>query len=203
MTTSHKAGALNAYPDTLDDDIASLRWNLEPGVLVIMFEGADGTGDQCALWGKGQITDLSKCGFDDEASRWSWYDISASPSSDTSVGTPQASQPLSGPVSDDSVELFDDQSFKEDRQIIAHVTQQPAGAVHKLPGVTTIRDEKENAASSLRWKLPEGAIVVLSAKDDGTDNRVLFGEGEYMDLTKIGFNNSASRWSWAYITSRH
>jgi hypothetical protein len=199
----HEAGALNVCQDDLDDEIGSLRWNLEPGVLVILYEEADGTGDQLPLWGTGEITDLSKCDFDDEASGWSWYDFRDSSSrSEGLVQQPVGSQRLTGPISADSVELYDDQQFKAERQIIAHIGQQAAGTLHQLPGEGTIRDEKENAASSLRWKLPAGTIVILSANDDGSNCLVLFGEGEYADLGKCNFDNRASRWSWTRLTAR-
>ena len=60
-------------------------------------------------------------------------------------------------------------------------------------------EEKENAASSLRWNLPDGVIVLLSADDNGNNNLALFGSGQYADLDPSGFNNRASRWAWAYI----
>jgi hypothetical protein len=99
----------------------------------------------------------------------------------------------------DSIRLFDDQDFKENEQAISPVTIKQAGNWHELPGEPVVGDEKENAASSLRWNLPEGVIVLLSAKDDGTNNIVLFGKGQYTDLAACDFNNYASRWTWAYI----
>ena len=58
------------------DSVSSLRWNLPPGVLVVLYEDAGGYGRQLALWGKGQYETVSEWDFNDKASRWAWYDIS-------------------------------------------------------------------------------------------------------------------------------
>jgi hypothetical protein len=192
---SNQAGTLNELPQKFDNDATSLRWNIAPGTLVILFDDASGKGGQLALWGKGQISDLHKVNFNDAASRWAWYDVGggAEPRSAGGMHMPQGSQALSGSIPE-GVQLFDDQNFQNNQQNLMPLTA-TAGNWTKLPG------DKENWLSSLRWNLPEGVIVLFSAKDDGTNDIVIFGEGQYPDLSKINFDNSASRWSWAYIGS--
>ncbi len=200
VTEGHQNGTLNAFPDKFDNSATSLRWNLAPGVLVVMFDDAAGKGEQLALWGKGQIPDLAHCNYNNQATRWSWYDVGGGESrSAESILMPQGSLALNAAVASDSVQLFDKKDFKDDHQVISGVTNNPSGEWRELPGAAGISGEKENAASSLRWDLPEGVIVLLSAKDDGTSDIVLFGKAQYDDLAKCDFNNCASRWSWAYI----
>ena len=62
-----QSGAVRRCADNMDDQATSLRWNLAPGLLVVLFEDPDGKGDQLALWGKGQIPDLNKVDFNDQA----------------------------------------------------------------------------------------------------------------------------------------
>ncbi len=70
--TSVKAGELQRVPGGLDDDLTSLRWNLPEGVVVTLYEDADGKKARVAVWGKGQMANLGRWGFGDKVSRWSW-----------------------------------------------------------------------------------------------------------------------------------
>jgi hypothetical protein len=190
-------GTLTAFPANFDNSITSLRWNLEPGVLVVFFEDDTGKGQQLALWGKGQIPDLGKCDFNETASRWACYNIGggAQPRSAGDMQLPHGAQPIDSAVSSGVIDLFDDQKFVGEHQRINGMTGIKAGDLHTLP------EDKENAASSLRWNLPEGVIVIFAAEDGGNDNLVIFGEGQNPDLGQCDFDNKASRWSWAYIGS--
>ncbi|HVP73413.1 MAG TPA: hypothetical protein VMS30_06710 [Phycisphaerales bacterium] len=194
---SHQAGTLNEFAANLDNSATSLRWHLNPGVLVVLFDEATGAGPQLALWGQGQISDLAKVDFNEKASRWAWYDLGGSgePRSAGNTAMPHGATALDAPLGNESIVIFDDQQFKGEQRAIAGITGQKAGDLQTLPGNT------ENSASSLRWSLPEGAVVIFAAEDGGNDNIVIFGEGQIADLGKCDFDNKASRWSWAYIGS--
>lgn len=195
VTKSHAAGTLNEFPADYDNSITSLRWHLTPGTLVVLFDDAAGKGPQLALWGKGQIPDLGKVDFNEKATRWASYDIGGggTPRSAGNMIMPHGAQALDAPLPDGSFIMFDDQMFKGNEQRVSGITGQKAGDWVKFP------TEGENELSSVRWSLPEGTIVILSAEDAGNDNIVLFGEGQYSDLGSVDFDNQASRWSWAHI----
>jgi hypothetical protein len=173
-------------------------------MLVILFDDVAGNADQLALWGKGQIADLDKCEFNDQASAWACYDLGSKgePRSAGDVTMPNGAQPLASTLGEGSIELFDDQNFAGEQQRVAQLHTQRAGQWAALPGESAVGSEKENAASSIRWNLPEGVVVLLAADDDGTNNLVLFGSGQYTDLSVCGFNNRASRWTWAHISEK-
>ena len=194
---SHQAGTLNEFAANMDNSATSLRWHLNPGVLVVLFDETTGAGPQLALWGKGQIADLAKTDYNEKASRWAWYDLGGGgePRSAGSMAMPQGAQALDAPLGDQTIVLFDDQQFKGEQRTIAGFSAQKAGDLHTLPGTG------ENSASSIRWNLPEGVVAILAAEDGGNHNIVVFGEGQIADLGKSDFDNRASRWSWAYIGS--
>jgi hypothetical protein len=70
--TAVKGGELQKMSGKLDDSLTSLRWNLPEGVIVMLYEDADGKKDRVAIWGKGQLSDLNLWDFNDKVSRWSW-----------------------------------------------------------------------------------------------------------------------------------
>lgn len=72
QVTSAKAGELQKVPGGMDDDLTSLRWSLPEGVVVILYEDADGRKARVAIWGKGQMANLGRWDFNDKVSRWSW-----------------------------------------------------------------------------------------------------------------------------------
>lgn len=191
----HQPGTMNELPANFDDSITSLRWNIEPGVLVVLFEDPTGKGQQLALWGKGQIPDLGKVDFNETASRWAWYNVGggAQTRSTGDVQLPHGAQPSDGSEPVGSMVFFDDQNYLEDPDRVNGLSGIKAGEWREFT------NGKENAASSMRWNLPEGVIVILAAEDGGNDNIILFGEGQNPDLAACDFNNRASRWSWAYI----
>lgn len=55
------------------DCLSSLRWNLEPGVVVQFHEHHEGGGRQYQIWDAGEDADTHNNGFGDRASSWSWY----------------------------------------------------------------------------------------------------------------------------------
>jgi hypothetical protein len=194
LPKTHQAGTLNEFPTNFDNGATSLQWNIPRGTLVVLFDDASGAGMQLALWGKGQIGDLDAIEFNDAASRWAWYDIGGAgePRSAGGMHMPKGAQPLDTTLADNTIQLFDDQNFQGTEQK-EHVLTKKAGDWNMMP------DGKENGLSSLRWNLPEGVVLLLSAEDGGNNNIVIFGEGQCADLSKCNFDNRASRWSWAYI----
>ena len=59
----------------LDNKVSSLRWNLPPGVVVILYDNADGTGRRQPFWGHGEMDDIRA--MNNRTSAWAWYDLSA------------------------------------------------------------------------------------------------------------------------------
>lgn len=68
------AGALHRT-GAAADEMTSLRWNLPPGVVVVLYEDAEGKGRQLTLFGSGQYASVSPWKFNDKVSRWAWYEI--------------------------------------------------------------------------------------------------------------------------------
>ena len=54
------------------DSLTSMKWNLPAGVVVTLYEDADGKKDRVSIWGSGQIDSLDVWDFNDKVSRWSW-----------------------------------------------------------------------------------------------------------------------------------
>ncbi len=75
VTEKVKTGQLQSLPAGMNDSVSSLRWNLPPHVLVILYEDAGGKGEQAVLWGKGELKSLDWWDINDKVSRWSWYTI--------------------------------------------------------------------------------------------------------------------------------
>ena len=193
---AHQAGTLNPLPGDFDNDASSMKWNIAPGTLVVLFDDAKGEGVQLALWGKGQIPAMNDVDFENSVTRWAWYDVGggAEPRSAGNMVMPHGATALDGALPEDSIQLWEDQKFAgSEQQTISSVSRQASGTWNVLPG------NKENGLSSMRWNLPEGVIVMFSAEDGGNRNIVIFGEGQNADLGAIGFDNRASRWTWANI----
>jgi len=79
--TAQPAGALQDIPSNIDDSLTSIRWDLPDGVIVTLYEDADGKKDRVSVWGKGQLNDLDLWDFNDKVSRWSWAYVGAPPTS--------------------------------------------------------------------------------------------------------------------------
>lgn len=71
--TDRPQGDLQPMPAGLDNKVTSLRWNLPPGRIVVLYDNADGTGRRMPLWGDGEVRDLRT--IDDRISAWAWYDV--------------------------------------------------------------------------------------------------------------------------------
>ncbi len=70
--TATKSGELQRVDSHQSDSLSSMRWNLPTGVIVMLYQDADGHKQQIALWGEGEVADLDAWDFNDKASRWSW-----------------------------------------------------------------------------------------------------------------------------------
>ncbi|MHC4126818.1 MAG: hypothetical protein ACYS1E_12695 [Planctomycetota bacterium] len=71
--TDKPEGVLQPIPAHLDNKVTSLRWNLPPGRVVVLYDNADGTGRRMPLWGDGEVRDLRT--IDNRISAWAWYDV--------------------------------------------------------------------------------------------------------------------------------
>ena len=67
------------------NEASSARWNLEQGVIVILYEEDDprAKGEQYTVWGRGQDASFKDDSFNDDSTSWAWYYIGGglSPSS--------------------------------------------------------------------------------------------------------------------------
>lgn len=192
------AGVLSDLPRGLNDSASSLRWNLPPGLLVVLYEDAAGKGEQLLLWGHGQMPDLHANDFDNKASRWAWYDVGGGAGGRSAGGMaiPHGAQAPTATVPADTLQMFIDQDFKNTMAQVSPVTGQKAGEINNLP--SGIGD----SLSAVRWNLPEGVVVMFYQDASGKKQQVgIWGHGEVADLDIWDINDKASRWSWAYIGS--
>ncbi len=73
--TSVPEGELQKLPDSLDNRVSSMLWNLPPGIVVVVYDAADGTQRRMPIWGDGRMVDLGA--IDQRISAWAWYDIAS------------------------------------------------------------------------------------------------------------------------------
>jgi hypothetical protein len=77
--TGQTPNARHELPANMRDKLTSMRWNLPDGVLVMLYQDANGKKQQIGLWGQGQVKDLDLFDFNDKASRWSWAYVGTAP----------------------------------------------------------------------------------------------------------------------------
>jgi hypothetical protein len=190
-------GKANHVPGDLNDKVSSIRWSLPPGGIVVFYKDPDLLGEQLVLWGSGQVADLGKWDFNDKASRWAWFNVGGAGTplrGDSSTILPLGGETLSVTLTDNTIQLFKDKSFRSDMKQISPVSGVKAGELQFMPSGL------DDSATSAQWNLPPGVIVMLYENPDGKRNRVaLWGSGEVSDLGSWDLNDKASRWSWAYI----
>ena len=190
-------GKANHVPGDLNDKVSSLRWKLPPGGIVVFYNDPKLWGEQLVLWGSGQMSDLSKWDFNDKASRWAWFNVGGASTplrGDSSTVLPLGGETLSVSLTDNTLQIFKDKSFRSDMQQISPVSSVKAGELQFMPSGF------DDSATSAQWSLPPGVIVQLYDRPDGKNNRVaIWGAGEMSDLGGWDLNDKASRWSWAYI----
>ncbi len=73
--TAVPEGELQKLPESLDNKASSMLWNLPPGIVVVLYDGADGTQRRMPIWGEGRMVDLGA--IDQRISAWAWYDIAS------------------------------------------------------------------------------------------------------------------------------
>ncbi len=68
-------GELQLMPKALDNKASSIRWNFPPGIVVVLYDGADGTLRRMPIWGDGVMVHLKP--MDNRISAWAWYNVAA------------------------------------------------------------------------------------------------------------------------------
>jgi len=171
------------------DEMSSLRWNLPPGVLVMLYQDAGGRGEQIPIWGRGEVYNVNQWKFNDKVSRWAWFNVGKmeSPRAQLSVRPPEAEPTIDLPLG--TVEVFEDANLKGSSERIVSVMEHRQGERHAaIP---------EDRISALRWNLPPGVVVILYEDAGGLGRQLpIWGNGEYENLNIYNFNDVASRWAW-------
>ena len=183
------------------DSMTSLRWNLPPGVLVVLYEDAEGRGNQMAVWGSGQVNSVSPWKFNDRVSRWAWYyigDGQVKTVSDALVRgrsqrPPGASPTAALPVG--TIEFYQNAGLKGTLTTVGPIDRLQQAEYHD-PGRAT------DSMSSLRWNLPPGIVAVLYEDAGGLGRQlVIWGSGQYDSVSRFDFNDKVSRWAWYDIAA--
>lgn len=192
--TAQPAGRVLEPQPGAKDRTSSLRWNLPPGVLVVLFEDAGGKGDQFVIWGKGEIANVAPWDFNDKVSRWAWYSAGTASASRVvgNVGLLPPDARATGALPVGVVELYDDRDLGGDLATLGPVTTLDAGEYHPVP--------RGDRMTSLRWNLPPNVIVILYDNAGGTGKQMaVWGHGEYPTVSDRDFNDRASAWAWYRI----
>ena len=71
--TGYGPGEYHRLPEGLGDDVSSVRWDLPPGVVVVLYQHAKGTGRHVAVWSRGEFPRLSRWDINDKVSSWAWF----------------------------------------------------------------------------------------------------------------------------------
>jgi len=196
LDTVHPQAKANPMPDDLKDTVSSLRWNLPPGALVVLYEDAQLKGEQLAIWGSGEMPELSRWDFNDKASRWAWFNVGGGGAlrGDATMVPPLGSESLGVMLPDSTVQMYKGKNFRDDMTQASPVTAVRVGELQKIdPSI-------DDSLTSLQWNLPPGVIVTMYQDGDGKKQRItIWGKGQVGDLDVWDFNDKVSRWSWAYI----
>jgi hypothetical protein len=196
VTKSNKGGQALDLQQGLEDSLTAMRWNLPPGVVVVLYEDDGGKGEQFAIWGKGQTPSIAKFDFDNKASQWAWFYVGGVTNPAPHLRSAQSSSPLgaehaSGEVADNSLQLFKSKDFAANEAMVSNVTSQPAGKLNTLP------QDLPDSLTSLRWNLPPGVVVVFYQDSSGLKQQAaIWGNGQIADIDVWDFNDKVSRWAW-------
>jgi len=173
--THQPAGALQSL-EARRDNLSSVRWDLPPGVVVVLYDNADGTSEQLPIWGRGQIRSVAAWRFDNRASRWAWYYIGAERAAvndDIARGysqRPPTSKPLGATASaavrlpSGVVEAYEDVGLRGTMRTLGPVTALEQGVRH---GMGVMNDRM----SSLRWDLPPVPLLPRAAPSSAPQPR--------------------------------
>lgn len=173
------------------DSMSSLKWNLPPGVAVVLYQDAGPGGRQALIWGQGQAASLRDWAFNNRVSRWAWYN----------VGT---AQPMTVPISlrpmdarptmqmpSGTIELYEQDNLKGNMTLIGPINRVSEGDIRNLQG------KVNDSMTSLRWNLPPGVVAILYENADGTGQQLaIWGSGEYSSVSPWDFNDKVSSWAW-------
>ncbi|MHC4081281.1 MAG: hypothetical protein ACYS15_02160 [Planctomycetota bacterium] len=188
---SHAPGTPHRIEGALHDQVSSLRWHLEDGVVLVLFADGKGIGQQISIWGHGEMGTLGPWNLKDKLSSWGWYRVGGTGSSASDL--PVQATTLTTAIEEDSVRLYDDKNFRKEAGSLRSITSAaPQGTVQELD-----RSIHGNMTST-RWNLPPGVVVVLYEKLKGTTGRqlALWGSGEYASVSDWKFNDQARAWAW-------
>lgn len=199
-------GGVNDMSNDMEDAVSSIRWNLSPGIVVVFYEDENAKGEQLPLWGKGEMSHLHPWNFNDKASSWGWYYAGGAESVTTVLeraaivyptGTVIVSREVPViPLA--SVNVYRDKNFRGPQVTLSGITAPPPNQLNSLP------EGMKDDATSMRWNLPPGVVVMFHQDADGDKQRAaIWGNGEASDIDAWDFNDKISRWSWHYIGSRN
>ncbi|MCI0630616.1 MAG: hypothetical protein L0Y44_08195 [Phycisphaerales bacterium] len=195
VAKSNKANAPIDLKEGLGDSLSSIRWNLSPGVIVILYEDPGAKGEQFILFGSGQTNSLSKFDFDNKASTWAWSYVGGvtNPPPHIKAGMstmPLGCEPASSTVPDNSIQLFKSKDFEGNSATISNVTSQPLAKLNPLP------KDLPDSMTSARWNLPPGTVVMFFQDASGHKQRAaIWGNAELADIDLWDFNDKVSRWA--------
>jgi hypothetical protein len=199
--TEHKPRRLHKLAAYTKDDMASLRWSLPPGVVVLFYDHSNARGAQAVIWGEGEVECLATWWFSDIASRWTWVYVGGvddvpRKTLDGRASRPLGSRPTRAPLPDDAMFIYRGNGFKGERQTVDGVTGRPAG---ELQPITAWPD---GSLHSLQWRLPYGVVVVFYEKADRSGRLfAIWGSGELRSASRWGSDGTVAGWSWFFVGS--
>jgi hypothetical protein len=178
-----------------ENKISSLRWNLPPGVVVNLHERDDGLGRTIYIFGSGEISEIKPWKLNDKLSSWAWNYIGGASNPPKRIADALAPKPKYAkecdPIDSDSVQLFKNRECKGTMTAMEHITSQPAGVFKELPA---------KGVSSVKWKLPEGTMVVFSEGPGGESQQVaIWGQGMFESFHQWDMNDKVKHWAWYYV----
>lgn len=190
--TSQPPGLTERVGGTMPDSMTSLKWDLPPGVVVIFYQNADGTGTQFPVWGRGQIDSVSKWAFNDKVSRWAWYSVGGRSSSSASLERAMLQPHMARPTTNvpaDVIELYTDRELKGSLKSIGPITHESQLQYHAVA--------PSDQVTSMRWNIPEGVLVVFYDNVDGTGRQLaVWNKGEYETISPWEMNDKISSFAW-------
>lgn len=203
QVTSVWASRMNDLDKHIRNKGKSLEWNLPRGVVVVLYDNTNSTGRQFPIWGKGSRSSLKSADFEKRAAGWAWVYVDGWEGSSAAIIAGLSPRPL---LTEKSDKIIATNTLQFDRNAgaieknpdkmlkVEAVTDVPEGELQTLP------DSMNNRASSMRWNLPAGVVVVLYDKADGTGRRMpLWGDGETPKLRSM--SDRISAWAWYNVAA--
>jgi hypothetical protein len=152
-------------------------------------------GRQVTVWGSGEIASLGAWKLDNKVSGWSWNYVGGVKSPAPPLLAGRTARPKYARVVEsmpaNSVHLFKERSCKGKSAPVDRVTSQPPGMFQPIP------PDIGKSASSARWKLPDGVVVVFAANKSGESPQVvIWGDGEFDAFNYWQMNDKVTHWAW-------